>query len=262
VRKTSAAVCLLILIVPAGGSTSKTFAEDGLPVGGRSTAQPAFTLSDGTATTPPQEAAVEGHLPVPPVEGQFHAGEVVRFPVPRSLGPVCCIAARQRGPEGIPAMLPGVWHVTLCFESGHVAARHCWLRYQNVHTGEVHTLARFVKGKGGWMDENGDWIAPPAEESGLVWDHDLKRECDVLKGRVHMISVVRTNPCIYRGWDDGYGHGRIINNCATWCRDAWEYHTGERAELMLLAHTTGKLHTSLNRCHPGLVLPGRVIMVP
>lgn len=269
--KLSAATCLLVLCSTAGTLTAHGAENAGAE------ARPAPAVSEQATTSPAEkDAATEAApqlalpaadpAPLPPPAPLLQADEAaqpetVRFPVPRSLGPVFNIPARQRGPEGIPQMLPGVWHVTLCLETGNVAARHCWFRYQNVHTGEVHTLSRFIKGGGWWVDQNDNWISAPAEVAGLVWDNDLKREVEIQQGRVHMLNVIRTNPCIYRGWNNGYGHCGAMKNCATWCRDAWEFYTGEKARLLPLIHATGTLHGSLNRMHPGLVFPGRVVML-
>ena len=252
-RQLPAFACFALLAA-AAVSASPLLADDPvvpeLPAPAVSAPEPA--LPKLPADSPPPAAEADG-VPLEQTP--------VLFPVPRAVDNVGHIPSRQRGPEGVPGMLPGVWHITLCLETGQIGHRHCWIRYQNVHTGEVHTLARFLKGRGGWKDRHGRLVATPATVAGLLWDNDLKRECQIRHGRIHMLNIVRTNPCIYRGWNNGYGHNAVINNCATWCRDAWEYYTGEDACMPPFIHTTGRLHASLNRMHPRLALPGRVIML-
>ena len=127
------------------------------------------------------------------------------------------------GPDHLPAQLTGVWRVSLC-----VTHRHSWIVFQHAETGELHTLGRYVKGLGGrtdWCTCRRLWPGAPA--CGVTWDIDVKYHNGLQRrGRILRSCHVR-NPCIFRGENNGYGHGGVCMNCATYARDAWHYYSGE-----------------------------------
>lgn len=140
------------------------------------------------------------------------------------------------GPDAIPEQLPGVWRVGLCIKG----STHAWIRFENVNTGEVHTVGRYAILAGG---------RPPVTRSGLQWDRDLRREEDVRAGKYLLLTVEITDPKIYRGLTNGYGHGLIKNNCATYARDAWRHYSGETYRLSFIETPQDLLARVLER-HP------------
>jgi len=85
-------------------------------------------------------------------------------------------------------------------------------------------------------------------------NRELGAERRVKSGHYVMLSTVVEDPAIPRGQLRGYGHGSVVNNCATWCRDVWETYTGERYEFAGL-HTPTLLRNAVIHRHPE-VLPG------
>lgn len=142
------------------------------------------------------------------------------------------------GPDQIPHQLRGVWRIGLCVKEG-ITKGHCWIRYENVHTGEVHTVGRFQKGIRGVRDRRTrEWLYPDIEVSGLYWDFDVRHELDVRQGKYLLSTVVARDPRIFR--ENTHGHGTVRNNCVTYARDAWRYYAGREYELSLL-HLPNKL---------------------
>jgi hypothetical protein len=139
------------------------------------------------------------------------------------------------GPDSLPDRLSGLWRISLCVGHGH-----SWIRLQNTETGEVHTLARYVKGCGGesdWRQGRRTWPGAPA--CGVIWDQDLKFEVGVRRdGRIIRSCYVR-DPCIYRGRMNGYGHCVVRMNCVTYARDAWCHYSGEWYDLPPVALPCG-----------------------
>jgi hypothetical protein len=149
-----------------------------------------------------------------------------------------------RGPGDLPERLEGHWRIGLCVDGGH-----CWLRFESVDTGEIHTVSRIRKGWGGVRDEEtGDWTVPPAAVSGVHWDRELRRDARC-QGRHILLTIDRRDPVVYRGSGDGRGYGAITNNCATFVRDGWEFYTGERF-LLLWPHLPNELEHAVLVKHP------------
>lgn len=152
-----------------------------------------------------------------------------------------------KGPNELPKRLEGLWKVSLCINPAH-----CWIRFEQTETGEVHTLGRYPKGVGGKRDpETGEWLWPDAELAGLQWDLDLQHEQEVQQGKYRLLSVLVKNPPIYRGRTNGFGHGYWHNNCATYARDAWHYYSGEGYPLPRI-HTPDDLLLEVLQRHPEL----------
>lgn len=155
------------------------------------------------------------------------------------------------GPAEMPCRLEGQWKVSLCIYTKCGDTGHTWLRYQNVETGEVHTVGRYQKDHGGTKNpDTGEWVYPPAPISGVIFDLDLKREKLLRSGEAHAISCYVNNPIVFKGANGGYGHGGHRDNCVTHARDGWRYFTGEYYDLGVLFQTPTELQRAVVRRHP------------
>lgn len=144
------------------------------------------------------------------------------------------------GPETVPKRLYGTWRVSLCVRPGWHRA-HAWIRYENVVTGEVHTVGKFQK----WVRptrrrRDGEVLYPGTRTAGLHWDYDWRYEHEVRQGKYVIDSVVVHDPWIFRD-DDPRGHGTVRNNCVTYARDAWAYYSGQQFDLPVLHTAEGFL---------------------
>jgi hypothetical protein len=154
------------------------------------------------------------------------------------------------GPESVPCRLEGRWKVSLCIDGRHTKLGHAWIRFEHAETGEVHTASLYNRGFGGVRDaDTGNWMYRPAAVDGLQWDLDMKHEPLFCSRKVFVVTTVVDNPQIYRGLNNGYGHGYIVDNCVTYARDAWHYYTGEYYPLHLGCHTTDTLYRGVSRQH-------------
>ncbi len=146
------------------------------------------------------------------------------------------------GPEVVPDRLSGDWRVSLCVKEG-LHRGHAWIRYENVRTGEVHTIGRFQKNvRPTRRRSTGELLYPRTKVSGLHWDYDWRYEHEVRQGEYIVESVYVRDPWIFEH-DDPYGHRTLRDNCVTYARDAWEYYSGQRYELSLVHTPEGFLHT-------------------
>ncbi len=141
------------------------------------------------------------------------------------------------GPAELPERLSGEWTVSLCIKTSHA-----WIRFENEATGEVHTLGSYKKGAGGVRDPRSfRWLHPPVKVSGVQWDVDLRHEEEVAEGNFRLLNVQVTDPVIFRGDGDGFGHGGYRNNCTTYARDAWHFYSEQWYELPFV-QTPGSLY--------------------
>jgi hypothetical protein len=132
-----------------------------------------------------------------------------------------------RGPDQIPHQLAGLWEVGLCLGN-----QHAWIRYQNLHTGQVHTVARFLEGFGGYTDrETGQLVVPNVPVSGVWWDQDLRFEKLVADGKFLFVTVVVQDPVIWRAKGKVFGYHLARDNCVHFVRDAWHFYSGEWYDL-------------------------------
>lgn len=155
------------------------------------------------------------------------------------------------GPGEMPCRLYGQWKVSLCTYTNCGETGHTWLRYQNVETGEVHTVGRYLKDHGGTKNpDTGEWVYPPAPISGVIFDIDLKREKLLRSGEAHAISCYVNDPIVFKGQNGGYGHGGHRANCVTHARDGWHHFTGEYYEVGHLFQTPTELQRAVARRHP------------
>ena len=146
------------------------------------------------------------------------------------------------GPETVPQQLFGVWQVSLCVKPGFHHG-HAWIRYENIDTGEVHTIGRFQRNvRATRRRSTREILYPRTTESGLHWDYDWRLEHEVRQGKYVVGSVVVRDPFIF-GHDDLAGHGVIRDNCITYARDAWQYYSGQHFDLALLHTPEGFLRT-------------------
>lgn len=147
--------------------------------------------------------------------------------------------AERLGPKEIPYRLEGWWRVSLCVKEG-LHRGHAWIRFENVHTGMVHTIGRFKDGVRGVRHRaTREWLYDPITVSGLYWDHDIRYEHEVRQGEYLQGTVLLEHPWVYRG-DNVFGHGVIRNNCVTYARDAWKFYSGQELDLSWI-HTPERL---------------------
>lgn len=161
------------------------------------------------------------------------------------------LAGQQGSEDQIPQSLPGQWKISLCIR----CPGHAWLRFESLQSGRVVKVSRFQTMAGGRFD----WTKlryrrKPVFKSGLWMNRELGSETGVSAGRYAMLSVVVNNPTIHRGQSEGRGHGSVVNNCATYCRDAWEEYTGERYEFNGL-HSPTLLRNAIIKRHPQVLPP-------
>jgi hypothetical protein len=90
----------------------------------------------------------------------------------------------------------------------------------------------------------------PAQIDGVQWDLDMQQEYLIGSRQVFIVTTLVENPRIYRGRNNGYGHGCIVNNCVTYARDAWHYYSGEYYVLHSGCHTADTLQRAICRQHP------------
>ena len=111
------------------------------------------------------------------------------------------------------------------------------------------TLSRFQSLAGGDFDwKRLSYRRNPVLKAGQWMNRALGAEGRVRSGRYVMISTIVHDPVLFRGRSQGRGHGNVVNNCATWCRDAWEFYLGERKEFNGL-HTPILLRNAvIRRC--------------
>lgn len=146
------------------------------------------------------------------------------------------------GPEVVPDRLSGDWRVSLCVKEG-LHRGHAWIRYENIRTGQVHTVGRFQKNvRPTRRRSTGEVLYPRTRVSGLHWDYDWRYEHEVRQGQYIVGSVLVRDPWIFEH-DDPYGHRTLRDNCVTYARDAWEYYSGQRYDLSLVHTPEGFLHT-------------------
>jgi hypothetical protein len=185
-------------------------------------------------------------------EDRMSMGRSLRF----SSIPVFCLLAvaaaapaqadsllKPKSVDQAPRQLAGTWYVSLCANSGH-----CWIRFQNETTGEVHTLGRYNRGAGARFSRDGEILQTSAVVAGLQWDHELVDEGWVSKGKFVLLTVKRTDPAVFIGDDGGKGYHVMTQSCVTFARDAWNFYAGEQYALPLmpmprnLAEEIGKRH--------------------
>jgi hypothetical protein len=154
--------------------------------------------------------------------------------------------SRPKGPDELPQRLSGAWKITLC-----VRGTHCWLRLESLATGEIHTLSRYRYGWGEHRDEADRLVAPAAVVSGVQWDQDLYYEFVDRNPWDRLLSLVVSNPVVYRGQGEAHGYNSVTNNCATYVRDAWQFYGGRRYD-MLVPHLPSDLRDAIIRSHPKL----------
>lgn len=148
------------------------------------------------------------------------------------------------GPGEIPESLPGRWKVSLCIKNTHT-----WIRYQNLDTGEIHSVSRYHVLVGGWYDiHHLRWHYPPTVRPGLYMDREQMIEDKVQDGKYLLLSTIVDDPVVF-GHDKSYGHGTYVNNCVTYTRDAWHFYTGEWYD-MPPVHTPGDLLHGVVLRHP------------
>lgn len=155
------------------------------------------------------------------------------------------VVHRPLGPDKIPDSLPGRWKVSLCITT----RGHCWIRYENVETGEIHSVSRYHLLVGGWPDpKRFRWHYPPTTKTGLYMDREQSIEHRRKDDQYLLLSTVIDDPVIYKG-EDARGHGMIVNNCVTHTRDAWHFYTGEWYDLPP-AHAPADLRRAVLIKHP------------
>ena len=174
------------------------------------------------------------------------SAELPQFPLRTDwVGDDVLVASTAGGPDSIPQRLPGVWRVSLCVKPG-LHRGHAWIRYQNVHTGDVHTIGRFqryvrpTRRRG-----TRETLYPRTNQSELHCDYDWRFEHEVRQGKYIVDSVVVRDPIIF-GHEDVRGHGVVRDNCITYARDAWQYYSGQQFDLALL-HTPACFLRSIDR---------------
>ena len=146
------------------------------------------------------------------------------------------------GPDVVPQRLDGLWKVSLCVRPG-LHRGHAWIRYENVHTGEVHTIGRFQSHvRPTRRRDTRETLYPRTRRAGLHWDYDWRFEHEVREGKYVVDSVLVRDPIIY-GHDDPLGHGIIRDNCITYARDAWHHYSGQQIDLAIIHTPEGFLRT-------------------
>ena len=151
------------------------------------------------------------------------------------------------GPDDLPHHLPGRWKVSLC-----VCARpsHAWIRYQNLDTGEIRSIGRYHVLVGGWFDGGRiRYHYAPTWRPGLYMDREQRYEDQVRKGKCLLLSVYQDDPQIFLGEIGSHGYGLVVNNCATYARDAWHFYSGEKYSLPEI-HTPDELLKAVLQRHP------------
>ena len=146
------------------------------------------------------------------------------------------------GPESVPRQLFGVWRVSLCVKPGWHRG-HAWIRYENLHTGEIHTVGRFQRNvRATRRRETRETLYPRTSTSGLHWDYDWRFEHQVRQGQYVVGSVTVRDPLIF-GHDDLLEYGVVRDNCITYARDAWQYYSGQHFDLAIIHTPEGFLRT-------------------
>ncbi len=162
-----------------------------------------------------------------------------------------CPPRRLLNPDQMPCRLKGTWKITMVLEVDCNQFGHAYLRYENVDTGEFHTIGRYCRGWGNARELIGN-PSPvgPSPFSGVVWDLDAAREPEYQARKFYAISTVKTDPFVLRGINGGWGHGGLVNNCNTHVRDAWHCYTGEWYDLCPVWHTSNHLLSQIAKRHP------------
>lgn len=149
----------------------------------------------------------------------------------------------------IPDSLPGKWKVSICVR----VPGHAWIRFENLDTKEVVTLSRFQYLSGGKFDwKKLRYSKRPVTDAGVWMNRELGEESKIEAGNYLMISTFVDNPKINLGPNNGEGHGTVVNNCATYCRDAWFYYTGEYYHFDKV-HSPIELRNAIIRRHPDVL---------
>ena len=163
-------------------------------------------------------------------------GELPKFPLRTDwVGDEVIAAPTAGGPEAVPQQLFGLWRVSLCVKTG-MHRGHAWIRYENVHTGEVHTIGRFQSYvRPTRRRQTREVLYPKTKEAGLHWDYDWRFEHEVRQGKYLVDSVVVRDPMVF-GHNDLHGHAIVRDNCITYARDAWAYYSGQHVDLAII-HT-------------------------
>lgn len=153
------------------------------------------------------------------------------------------------GPDELPESLPGRWRVSLCA----LEDKHAWIHFENVDSGEVRTISRFHLLVGGYRNKDeGGWHYPPTFRTGLYMDREQRIEAQRPSDDWQLLTVVVDDPVIFKGKSgDARGHGLVVNNCATYARDAWHFYTGDHYWLDRL-HSPDDLRAAVLRAHPEL----------
>lgn len=155
---------------------------------------------------------------------------------------------KPTGPDELPQSLPGRWKASLCISEKH---NHAWIRFENVETGEVRSVSRFHLLVGGWFDaKKFHWNYGLTTHAGVYMDREQSLEEGIDEGKYVLVSAYVDNPVIYRGENEGHGHGVIQNNCCTYTRDCWFRYTGEWYALHPTVHEPRALLQSVLRRHP------------
>jgi hypothetical protein len=140
--------------------------------------------------------------------------------------------------------------VTLCCLAN---PGHAWIRFENVETGEVRSISRFHYLVGAWFDkENKRWNYPPTLKAGVWMDREQSVEFQPKKyprEKYVLLSTYVDNPKLYKGKNDGHGHGMAVNNCVSYSRDAWYFYTGEYYGLSRI-HDPQELIRAVVHHHP------------
>jgi hypothetical protein len=155
---------------------------------------------------------------------------------------------KPTGPAELPQSLPGRWKASLCISEMH---NHAWIRFENPESGEVRTVSRFHLLVGAWFDaERFRWNYGPTTRAGVYTDREQSLEKGIAEGKYVLVSAYVENPVIYRGENEGRGHGMIQNNCCTYTRDCWYRYTGEWYPLHPTVHEPRVLLQSILARHP------------
>lgn len=163
------------------------------------------------------------------------------------------------GPDELPESLPGRWQVSLCLNTEH---SHAWIRFQNLETGEVRTVSRFHLLVGGWFDARElHWNYGVTTQTGVYMDREQSLEKGVREGKYVLLTSTVENPRIFKGENDGHGHGVKTNNCVTYSRDAWYQYTGEYYPLPKGYHGPSVLKNCILHYHPEILSTGRSVAI-
>ena len=155
---------------------------------------------------------------------------------------------KPTGPDELPQSLPGRWKASLCISEKH---NHAWIRFESPETGEVRSVSRFHLLVGAWFDaDRFRFNYGPTTRAGVYMDREQGLEEGIREGKYVLVSAYVENPVIYRGENEGRGHGVIQNNCCTYTRDCWFRYTGEWYPLHPTVHEPRLMLQSVLARHP------------